>query len=173
MGMEMNEGKSSRTDSWPPEVKNLTDLPSSINSGNLDTYKSNIHVKIRDVADGENYQYYGRVAVPQIDYVIQRKQADGSYKDASPIKKDEFGKTYRLTLDGDYEKAELTRVCPVPEGVSVRIFTREGQGTSETVTGPNEAIAFDTTGAPYKFPLAKNTSGENPAFSRVGSEPRT
>jgi hypothetical protein len=172
MGIEIDKKQSNRTDSWPAEVKSVNDLPPEINSGNLDTYKSNIHVQIREVGPNENYEYYGRVAVSGIDYVLQRKQSDGSYKDASPIKKDEFGKTYQVTLEGDFEKVELTRVCPVPEGVSVQIFTREGQGNSETVTGPNEAIAFDTTGAPYKFPLTKNTSGENPAFSRVGSEQR-
>jgi|GEM_PF-5117364 len=172
MGIEMDKQQSIRTDSWPAEVESVNDLPLGINSGNLDTYKSNIHVQIREVGTDEKYEYYGRVAVSGIDYVLQRKQSDGSYKDASPIKKEEFEKTYQHTLGGDYEKVELTRVCPVPEGVSVQIFTREGQGKSETVTGPNEAIAFDTTGAPYKFPLTKNTSGENPAFTRVGSEPR-
>lgn len=172
MGTGMDKKQGDRTDSWPGEVRSVNDLPPEINGGNLDTYKSNIHVKIREVGPNENYQYYGRMAVSGIDYVLQRKQSDGSYKDASPIKMDEFAKTYQITLNGDYEKVELTRVCPVPDGVSVKIFTREGQGNSETVTGPNEAIAFDTAGAPYKFPLTKNTSGENPAFSRMGSVPR-
>lgn len=172
MGIDMDKTPGRDKGSWPAEIRSVTDLPTSINDGVLARYKSNIHVKIREVGPDENYEYYGRKAVPGIDYVLQRKQADGSYKDASPIKQEEFGKTYQFTLDGDYEKVELTRVCPVPEGVSVKIFTREGQGNSETVTGPHEAIAFDTTGAPYKFPLTKNTTGENPAFSFVNLEER-
>ena len=165
------------------EIRNVTDVPERWGTPSILTPAH--PVKFREPSEGENYSYYGRVAERGIDYIAQRWQGGDKWKDASPVKIDEMKATYdvlpparRAALgisEGSeiFIKTEPTKVICVPSGYQAMIFTAERSeeiivGSSESL--PVDAIAFDTQGRPYKFPLKKNLSAQGelpPAYSKA------
>ena len=165
------------------EIRNIADVPERWGSPIILTPAH--PVKFREPSEGENYSYYGRVAERGTDYIAQRWQGGDKWKDASPVKIDEKKATYsvlsserraELGISESSEvfiKTEPTRVVCVPAGYQAKIFTAEK--SQETIVGssdvlPSDAIAFDTQGRPYKFPLKKNLSAQGdlpPAYSQA------
>lgn len=134
-------------------------------------------VIVRSVPE-EGYEYRGRLGNSEQDLIICRyeKSEDGSvaWRDASPIKKNEFCRTYR-PADGTflnqldltdgvlaYLKTEPTIVFKIPEVENtVAIRTAE---CSREILKPGDYLALDTQGRPYKFNYHQNTSGSDPAY---------
>lgn len=163
-------------------VSNLRDISPDIGEPDLVILKKNELTRFREItaqedAAGGYKDKYDKVGSSETHLVSQRAKLDGEgniteWEDRSPILRTEFEKKYEAhpEIDGVYLAKAPTTVLILREGESISFHNSNENYDGSIQYGDGNALAFDSQGIPYAFPLKKNT--DNGAFSVAGTVTR-